>query len=127
MNHELRFEAYKSHPSPESLLSLLQACEATIYNLCYRILRQPQDAEDASQRVLLETLSALPRIPDGDWFQRWIYRTSFNIAWNLKKARTRRRAHEGRKAESAASVARTASETVAERVHEALSNLDDAE
>src|SRR5204862_481488 len=55
------------------------------------------------------------------------YRTSFNIAWNLKKARIRRRAHEGKKAESAASIARAASETVAERVHEALASLDDAE
>src|SRR5436853_3373182 len=127
MNPELRFEDYKSHPSPETLRSLLRATEATIFNLCYQVLRQAEDAEDASQRVLVETLNALPRIQSGDWFQRWIYRTSFNIAWNLKKARIRRRAHEGKKAESAASIARAASETVAERVHEALASLDDAE
>jgi hypothetical protein len=34
----------------------------TVYNLCFQVLRQSQNAQDAAQQVLLSLLGALPKI-----------------------------------------------------------------
>src|SRR5215831_3033821 len=97
-----RFGAYRAAPTPEALLDLLRASEQTIYNLCHQIVRHPQDAEDAAQKVLLEILEALPGISTADHFKKWVYRTCYYVALGVRKARRRRKDHERKKAEAMA-------------------------
>src|SRR5262249_23104557 len=77
------FEAYRASSSKESLVALLQAQQNAVYNLCYQILRHPEDAQDATQQVLLSILDALPKIADAIHFKRRLYRTAFHVALDL--------------------------------------------
>jgi RNA polymerase sigma factor (sigma-70 family) len=121
------FDAYRAGRTPDALIALLRASQQTIYNLCYQILRHPQDAEDAAQKVLLEALDALPGIADADHFKNWIYRTCYYVALGLRKARRRRRDHERKKAEAMETDFVPLSEDAAEAVHESVFSLDEDE
>lgn len=103
MNETATFDGYRAAPTPETLLALLRTTQQTLYNLCYQILRHPQDAEDAVQKVLVELLNALPGIQTADHFKKWVYRTSYHVALAVRKARRRRRDHERRKGETGSS------------------------
>jgi len=89
------------NPSPEGLRSILQSCQDTVYNLCYQVLRHAQDAEDASQKTLLEVARALPRIQDATHLRRWVHRVSFHVALNARKKERIRMDYERRKAAQA--------------------------
>jgi RNA polymerase sigma factor (sigma-70 family) len=125
MNVQVRFETWKEHPSPEALLSLLQGCETTVYNICYQILRHAQNAEDATQRVLVEIPNGVKRIAHGEQFRRWLYRVSFHVALNVKRDIKTRMAHEKNKAETAESNRSPGSEERDEAIHEMINRLDD--
>lgn len=122
-----RFDAYRTSPSPESLLALLQVSQRTVYNLCHQILRHRQDAEDAAQKVLLEAVDALPGITSADHFRKWIYRTCYYVALGLRKAQRRRKDHERNKAAALAADFQLSSEDAAEAVHESVFALDENE
>ncbi len=101
MNERELFDACKARPSKDDVLSVLRASQRTVYNLCYQVLRDAQDAEDASQKVLLRVLEALPRISDGEHYRRMLCRISFQVALTTMESRKTRRAHEMEKAQEA--------------------------
>jgi RNA polymerase sigma factor (sigma-70 family) len=95
--HEL-YEAYRTGPGEDRLLGLLRGAQDFVHNLCYQVLRHPQDAEDAAQKVLLKVLDVLPRVSDGMHLKSLLVRISFQVALNLSDARATRARHERRKA-----------------------------
>ncbi|HVE41919.1 MAG TPA: RNA polymerase sigma factor [Planctomycetota bacterium] len=101
MNITEQIASYRTNPSPEGLRSILQSCQDTVYNLCYQVLRHAQDAEDASQKTLLEVARALPRIQDATHLRRWVHRVSFHVALNARKKERIRMDYERRKAAQA--------------------------
>ena len=50
-----------------------------IYNFCYRMVRNPEEAEDISQEVFLRIFRFLERYNDRWKFSTWIYRIAFNL------------------------------------------------
>jgi RNA polymerase sigma-70 factor (ECF subfamily) len=115
------FEAWKTRPSPAGLIALLEASRPLVYTLCRQVLRHPQDAEDASQLVLLELIDKLGEIKDTTRYRHWIHRACFHVALNLKRSQRRRQEHEREKAERSAT---TTPSLPADCVHEHLANLD---
>lgn len=80
--------------TPDRLLELGEQCRERIYTHCLRILRHPQDAEDAAQEVLLELLGAARAARDIQDPERWIATVSIHTALDLRKGRQRRLRHE---------------------------------
>ncbi len=117
----IEFERYRSHPCPESLTGLLKACEGGIYNLCYQVLRHPENARDVSQQVLLKLLDALPRLSDGEHLKRWTHVVCFRDSLNLQKKLRTRMTYEREKAAEAAA-ARGADDPALE-IHEHIASL----
>jgi RNA polymerase sigma-70 factor (ECF subfamily) len=72
--------------SLDAFNSLVERHQSAVYNLCLRLLGQPQAAEDAAQEAFLSAFRALPRFAGGN-FRSWLLR----IAANESKDELRRR------------------------------------
>jgi RNA polymerase sigma-70 factor (ECF subfamily) len=123
--HQTTFESYRSLPTVDSLEALLRAFSDTVYNICYQVLRHPQDAEDASQKVFIEVVRRIGNMNDAEHFKRSLFRISFHVALNQKNADRTRLRHERKRAcrEESPSQPPVTSEHLS-AVHEHVAKLD---
>jgi DNA-directed RNA polymerase specialized sigma24 family protein len=61
--------------------------QAWIYNIAVRMLYHPQDAEDATQEILVKALTALSSYEGRSSFRTWLYRIAVNHVLNTKRGR----------------------------------------
>jgi len=68
---EASLVARAQHGSEEAFTELVEAYQTHVYNLCYRMLGNPQSAEDAAQEAFLRAFQHLQRYdhrrPFGTW------------------------------------------------------------
>ncbi|MBI2930421.1 MAG: sigma-70 family RNA polymerase sigma factor, partial [Planctomycetes bacterium] len=122
-NEEATFAAYRARPDRKNLVRLLEANQHRVYNLCWHVLQQREDAEDASQQILVKILEGAGALPDARQFSLWLYRVTLNCALDVRRARARR----GKLQERASGMKNHDPQTVRlyEAVHDALAKLDD--
>src|SRR5256712_10585010 len=71
----------------QALEDLVRRHQAWIYNIAIRILAHPQDAEDATEEVLIKTLTRLSSFEGRSTFRTWLYRIEVNHVLNIKRER----------------------------------------
>ena len=71
----------------QALEELIQRHESWIYNIAVRMLYHPQDAEDATQEILLKALTRLSSFEGRSSFRTWLYRIVVNHVLNMKRGR----------------------------------------
>src|ERR1700676_5714606 len=71
----------------EALENLIERHQGVIYNIAVRMLYHPQDAEDASQEILVKVLTRLSSFEGRSSFRTWLYRVVFNHLLNVKRGR----------------------------------------
>jgi RNA polymerase sigma factor (sigma-70 family) len=71
----------------EALEELVQRHQGWIYNIALRMLYHPQDAEDATQEILLKALTRLSSFEGRSSFRTWLYRIVVNHVLNMKGGR----------------------------------------
>jgi len=71
----------------EALEDLVQRHQAWIYNIAVRMLHHPQDAEDATQEILIKVLTRLSSFEGRSSFRTWLYRIVVNHVLNMKRGR----------------------------------------
>ena len=71
-----------------ALEELVQRHQRWIYNIAIRMLHHPQDAEDATQEVLLKALTHLATFAERSSFRTWLYRIVVNHVLNRKRGRS---------------------------------------
>jgi RNA polymerase sigma-70 factor, ECF subfamily len=71
---------------------LVRRYRQRIHALLYRLVRNPEDASDLAQDVFVRAYQALPRFKGNSSFYTWIYRIAVNQAFNLHRARNRKKA-----------------------------------
>ena len=71
---------------PAALDALLLALQAPVYNLALRILGRREDAQDASQEILLRITTHLASFRGDSQFSTWAFRIASNV---LLTARTK--------------------------------------
>jgi RNA polymerase sigma-70 factor (ECF subfamily) len=59
--------------SPDVFVCLLEATEAAVYNLCYRMLGEEEEAEDAAQETFLRAYRQFHRYDPSRPFQPWVF------------------------------------------------------
>jgi len=64
---------------------LVTAMQCDIFGFALRMLCNRQDAEDATQEILLKTIKALPGFRGEAKFRTWFYRIALNHLLNVKK------------------------------------------
>ena len=66
---------------------LVRRHQAWIYNIAVRMLYHPQDAEDATQEILIKVLTRLSSFEGRSSFRTWLYRMVVNHVLNAKRGR----------------------------------------
>lgn len=79
----------------QALEELVGRHQAWIYNIAIRMLFHPQDAEDATQEILIKAVTRLASFQGRSSFQTWLYRIALNHVLNT----SRRCATPGRRGE----------------------------
>lgn len=70
-----------------ALEALIVRHQAWVYNIAIRMLYHPQDAEDATQEVLVKAVTALSSYEGRSSFRTWLYRIVVNHVLNTKRGR----------------------------------------
>jgi RNA polymerase sigma-70 factor, ECF subfamily len=73
---------------------LVRATQREVYTLCLRILRNPDDAADATQDAYVRAWKGLKSFRGEASFTTWLYRVASNAAISKQRSRKRRREHE---------------------------------
>lgn len=71
----------------DALEALVRRHQVWIYNIAVRMLYHPQDAEDATQEILVKALTALSSFEERSSFRTWLYRIVVNHVLNVKRGR----------------------------------------
>ena len=71
----------------QALEDLVQRHQTWIYNIAIRMLHHPQDAEDATQEILIKVLTRLSSFEGRSSFRTWLYRIVVNHVLNMKRGR----------------------------------------
>jgi RNA polymerase sigma factor (sigma-70 family) len=70
-----------------ALENLIERHQAWIYNIALRMLFHPQDAEDATQEILIKVVTRLASFEGRSSFRTWLYRVVANHLLNVKRGR----------------------------------------
>jgi RNA polymerase sigma factor (sigma-70 family) len=71
----------------DALEGLVRHHQGWIYNIAVRMLFHPQEAEDATQEILLKALTRLSSFEGRSSFRTWLYRIVVNHVLNMKRGR----------------------------------------
>src|SRR6184192_2273826 len=71
----------------DALEKLVGRHQAWIYNIALRMLYHPQDAEDATQEILVKAVTALSSFEGRSSFRTWLYRIAVNHVLNIRRGR----------------------------------------
>ncbi|MBX3720345.1 MAG: RNA polymerase sigma factor [Turneriella sp.] len=77
--------------NPVALERILGAAQDPVYNLALRFLWHPQDAQDATQEILIRIMTNLSAFRRESQFGTWVYRIAVNHLLRAKKSRAERR------------------------------------
>ena len=72
MNDELTWVIQAQQGSDEAFTRLVEEHQTHVYNLCYRMLGEPEAAEDAAQESFLRAYQNLHRYDNGRSFATWL-------------------------------------------------------
>lgn len=67
--------------------SLILKYEGKIYNMCYYLLKNREDASDASQEVCIKIYKSINKFKGDSKFSTWIYRITYNTCLDYIKKR----------------------------------------
>ncbi|MCX7885128.1 MAG: sigma-70 family RNA polymerase sigma factor [Caloramator sp.] len=71
----------------EAFEILILSYEKKIYNLCFYMLKNIEDAKDASQEVSLKIYRSIEKFKGESKFSTWIYRITYNTCMDYIKRR----------------------------------------
>ena len=75
-----------------ALESVVRAVRQDVYALALRFLWHPQDAEDATQEILIRVVTGLGGFRGDSGFRTWVYRIACNTLLTLRRKRMEHRA-----------------------------------
>src|ERR1700739_2337359 len=71
----------------KALEDLIESHQAWVYNIAWRMLFHPQDAQDATQEILVKVVTRLSSFEGRSKFRTWLYRVAANHLLNVKRGR----------------------------------------
>lgn len=85
-------EAYRAG-DPEAIGTLLRAYQRRMFSVCYRMLRNDEEARDLTQEAMVKVLEGLPSFDARARLSTWIIRVTMNCCLSyLRKRKLRRHA-----------------------------------
>lgn len=74
-----------------ALERVIRSIGKDVYNLAIRMLWVPEDAEDATQEILIRVITHLDSFRSGSSLRTWVYRIAANHLLNVRKSISERR------------------------------------
>jgi RNA polymerase sigma factor (sigma-70 family) len=71
--------------SEESLVELITKHQNFIYNIVFKMVTSPYDAEDVTQEIIIKIITKLDRFKGKSSFRTWLYRIVVNHTLTMKK------------------------------------------
>jgi len=71
----------------EALEVLIKRHQSWIYNIVLRMIYHPDDAQDATQEILIKLVTKLSSFEGRSSFRTWLYRIAVNHVLNMKRGR----------------------------------------
>jgi RNA polymerase sigma factor (sigma-70 family) len=87
-------ESFVLQGNPEALTALVQRHGPLVWNVCRRLLRKPQDAEDAFQATFLVLVRKATTIRCRERCAHWLYRVAYQTALKARAVAARRSVRE---------------------------------
>ena len=87
MNDEMAWVLQAQQGSDEAFTKLVDAYQKHVYNLCYRMLGEPESAEDASQETFLRAFQHLHRYDRKRPFATWLLSIAAHYCIDLLRRR----------------------------------------
>src|SRR6516225_2371751 len=84
-------EEYISRRDESALAALVQRHGPMVWGVCFRVLGNYHDAEDAFQATFLVLVRKATSIGSRDLLANWLYRVARQTAWNARATAARRR------------------------------------
>jgi RNA polymerase sigma-70 factor (ECF subfamily) len=75
---------------PTAFGTLVERHQTRVYNVCLRILGDPEDASDAAQDTFVAALRKLAQFRGDAAFTTWLHRVAVNACYDILRARRRR-------------------------------------
>lgn len=75
---------------PSAFATLVRRHESRVFNLCLRILGNPEDARDASQETFVTALRKLTQFRGDAAFTTWLHRVAVNACYDELRRQRRR-------------------------------------
>ncbi|MGA2135058.1 MAG: sigma-70 family RNA polymerase sigma factor [Bryobacteraceae bacterium] len=66
---------------------IMHACERRVLRVALRLLRNPQDAQDAAQEVFLRLYRNLGRLDEIHGYEAWLFRVTVNVCRDIGRRR----------------------------------------
>lgn len=88
-DEERRLITESQHGDVESFNQLVLLYQNRVYNLCYRILSEPEAAADAAQDAFLSAFRKIHTFRGGS-FRSWLFRIATNTCYDMLRVRKRR-------------------------------------
>jgi RNA polymerase sigma-70 factor (ECF subfamily) len=76
---------------PEAIGKLLTVYQYRVYSICYRMMRNPEEAADLTQESLLRVLEGLDSYDERAKLSTWVIRVTMNCCLSAMRKRSRRR------------------------------------
>lgn len=73
--------------SRQALEQVLEGIQENVYGLSLRMLWHPEDAQDASQEILIRVMTHLGGFRGDSVFRTWVYRVAANYLLDVRKSR----------------------------------------
>ena len=80
---------------PGAFNSLILKYQSYVYNFCYKVNRNREDAEDLAQEIFIKAYRGLENFRGDSKFSTWLYRIMINEVSNRKKFKYRRKSLNG--------------------------------
>jgi RNA polymerase sigma-70 factor (ECF subfamily) len=119
---KLRKPAVKN--ARDTIEGTLEELRPRIHRLSQRILRHPEDAEDAAQHVLLKVAERLRHFPAKGLSEAWLYRVTLTTSLEQRRKYLRRSKHEGN-LDLASTTPPGEPDPISDSLHQAIAGLDD--
>lgn len=80
-----------SSADPTAFRDLFEAYNRMVFNICYRMTANRQEAEDLTQEVFLNTYKSIGRFRSESKLSTWLYRITINHCLNQQAKKKRQR------------------------------------
>ncbi len=91
MGSNLEHHVRQAKNGDQQALEMVVCCiQDKIYGLALRMLRHPEDAEDAAQEILIKVITHLSDFREESAFSSWVYRVACNHLLTTRKQKSAR-------------------------------------